>query len=463
MVVASIGVAEALYRVTHSTRLSMVFLAAVLVAGFLLGSGPAFFAVALTFLIFNFYLVDPRFGMSFGTPDDLLTLSVFLVVAILTGTLTGRLRDEAIRTRERAKTTDVLVAATRQFLAQSDENVICGSLARHLSDAAGGPALVVGAGQCFAVGLDEGSEEVARLIAGAAQGTTPHRWTVQPLGGEGGDLGLAAWKMGARSPHEEADRRLLEVLVDAAAAAIERARLANAKADAETRARTEDLRNALLSSISHDLRTPLAAIVASASSLSAFGDTFDAKVRKDLATTIEEEAARLDAFVVNLLSMTRLEAGALAVQTVAFSVPEVVERAVVRRNPAARSVSVRHAPDLPEGLGDPILFEQALGNVVENALRYSPPDRPLAIVATSSGDEVVVEVVDEGPGAPPQDLERLFEKFFRSSLTANKPGTGLGLAIARGLMQGMDGEVRAQNRDDAPCGLRVTLSLPRAA
>jgi K+-sensing histidine kinase KdpD len=469
LVVLSAGGAELLVRATQATRLSMVFLAGVLLAAFWLGSGPAYFAAILAFFSYNFFLTDPRFSLTFEA-EDVLTLTVFLAVAMLTGSLTGRVRDQAARAQARARATAALFDATREFSAASDEALIRGRLAHHLAAAARGEAMVFDGAARTAAPADLSPpdtliEQAQAVQEGAVRGETVQDgagdWTLRPLAAAGAVLGVAAWRPGGGERLQPDEATLLEILADAGAAAIARARLAAGKAEAETRARTEDLRNALLSSISHDLRTPLAAIMASASSLHEFGETFAPGVRKDLAATIQEETERLDAFVANLLSMTRLEAGGLSVQRIAFSVGEVAERTAARRAAlTAGPLTVSIPPDLPEGLGDPVLFEQALGNVVENALRYGPPGGRVTIRAAVEGTWVAVEVSDDGPGAPPQELERIFEKFFRSSRTAHRPGTGLGLSIARGLLEGMDGSAEARNRPEG--GLQVTLRLPRA-
>jgi two-component system sensor histidine kinase KdpD len=208
----------------------------------------------------------------------------------------------------------------------------------------------------------------------------------------------------------------------------------------------------------------LAAILASASSLSEFGESFDASTRKDLSATIQQEAERLDAYVANLLSMTRLEAGALTVHRVAFSVPEIIERAV-RRGLAnsEREVAVVIDPGLPEAMGDPVLFEQAFWNVFENAMRYAPEGKPVTILARPAGERLEVAVEDEGPGLPAADLERIFEKFFRSATTASRPGAGLGLSITKGLVEGMGGQVSARLRTDEVPGLVMALQIPAAA
>jgi two-component system sensor histidine kinase KdpD len=469
IVVASTALAEALYRATGSTRLSMIFLAGVLVSAVLFGSGPAYVAAGAAFAVYNFYLVDPRFTFSMGSPEDVLTLAVFLIVAMLTGNLAGRIRDEAARAKTRASTASVLFGATREFSASSDEAYIRQRLAYHLSVAAKGPAFVRDGLRVFAEPADfEVTRElllkagVVARTAGASLAATEHQgpWALRPLLSGDARLGVAAWRPLAASALRSDEQVLVELLADAGAAALSRARLAAAKSEAETRARTEDLRNALLSSISHDMRTPLAAIMVSASSLRRYGSGFDEATRADLSATIEEEASRLDAFVANLLSMTRLESGALAAQRIGFSVPEVVERIVARRSNPNRSVTVAALPNLPEGAGDPLLFEQVFGNVLENALRYSGEGDAVTVSTLLEDEKIVVEVADEGPGVPEDDLSRIFEKFFRPLVVADKPGTGLGLAIARGLVEAMGGSIDAQNRADVRSGLRVRIALP---
>jgi two-component system sensor histidine kinase KdpD len=471
IIVASTGVAELLYRVTETTRLSMVFLGGVLVTAYLLGSGPAYFAAGLAFLIYDFYLAEPRFTIQFG-PEDLLALAMFLAVAMLTGNLTGRIRDEAKRAEARARSTAALFDATRAFSASSDEAFIREQLVQHLGAAAKGEAFVRNGLRVFASPPDfpmppdllrEAMSIDKEARAGRLATSTAAGWSLRPLLAHGEFLGVAAWRTTPAQPPGP-DERLLEILADVGAAAIARARLAAGKAEAEARARTEDLRNALLSSVSHDLRTPLAAIMASASSLSEFGESFDAATRKDLSATIQQETERLDTFVANLLSMTRLEAGALTVQRVAFSVPEVIERTVRRRmTNSSRKVTITIAPDVPEVLGDPVLFEQALGNVFENALRYTSEDQGIILTVTRGDAGVSVEVQDEGRGIPPGDIHRIFEKFFRSSATAHKPGTGLGLSITKGLVEGMGGSVLARLHGGDGSGLIVAIKLPVAA
>jgi len=469
-VVLSTGLAELLFRLTDSPRLSMAFLSAVLVSAYVLGSGPAYFAAGLAFLVYNFYLVEPRFTFSFQS-EDALTLAVFLAVAMLTGNLTGRVRDQAARAEARARTTGALFRATREFSALSEEQVIRERLAQHLAAAARGGAFVRdGETNIASPHADDDSEDLRKAVAtleaepgsGGWSGSSGP-WTLRTLRTAGQSLGVAGWRANPDNPLSQDEQTLLEILADAGAAALARARLAAAKAEAEARARTEDLRNALLSSVSHDLRTPLAAILASASSLEQFGEDFEPGVRRDLAATIQEEAERLDTFVANLLNMTRVEAGALTVQPIPFSAAEVVARTVERRaRTLGRDARVSAPADLAEALGDAGLFEQALGNVVENAMRHTPADAAVEVQAWSAGGDVIVEVSDAGPGVAPEELPRIFDKFFRGAAGGGRPGTGLGLSITRGLMEGMGGAVTARNRAAPQRGLSVTFRLPVA-
>jgi two-component system sensor histidine kinase KdpD len=451
-------------------RLSSLFLAAVLVVAYRLGAGPAYFAAVIAFLGFNFYILGGRTPLSFASWESILTLGVFFFTAMLTGSLTGRVRNQAQKAQARARATQALFDATRDFSASADESFIHRRLAYHLAAAARGSALVHAQGVTFIAPDDTPapSQELLRQAQALASGAWPNGiatsytegWALRPLYADGAALGVAAWRPSAGAQHATDEQTLLEILADAGAAAVGRARLAAAAAAAEARARTEELRNALLSSISHDLRTPLAAIMASASSLQEFGEDFDAATRRDLTATIQEESERMNAFVANLLNMTKLEAGALAVQRTRFDIHEVVDRTTRRHGMAHKRTIVAATPGLDlEATGDPVLFEQALGNIVENAVRYSPPGSTVHIACVREGGDAVVRVIDEGPGVPASDLARIFDKFYRSSAVTSTTGTGLGLSIARGFMEAMGGGVTAQNRPKPERGLLVTLTL----
>jgi two-component system sensor histidine kinase KdpD len=466
IVAVTAAIALLLLQRTGDTRLSMVFLGGVLVTGVLLGSGPAYLAAATSFLAYNFFLVEPRFTLTMQTPEDLLTLLMFLASAGLTSSLAGRIRDQERLARARADATAALYAATSEFSASSEEDFIRRSLARRLAAVAQGEALVregfrmhtdppeLAIGRELTLELDAAQRSARTFVAASLLG--PEGWTLRPLRVGETTLGVAAWRRGD-GRHTPEVQTMLEILADAGATAILRTRLTAQKGEAEARARTEDLRNALLSSISHDMRTPLAAIMASAGSLRRYGGSLDEAARLDLASNIEQEAARLDEGVANLLSMAQLESGHLSVRRVRFDPAGPVERVLASRPGAAIRVRASHAGR--EVAGDPLLFEQVFANVVDNALRYAAGSALIDVAIERERDRVSVTVTDEGPGVAAADLPRLFEKFFRAEGAKGERGTGLGLAIARGLMQAMGGEITAANRTDGACGLIMRLEL----
>lgn len=456
------GSAQVLAQLTHSTRVGGILLVGVLVPSYLVGSGPGYLAAATSFLLYNAFMGRLNARFVAYSAEDALVLLLFLLVAMLMGNLTGRLRDEAKRADARARATAVLFEATREFSATNDATVIRARLADHLATAARGRALVLG----DAREIWSGDLPPPPMVLSAARARADRDEPVGTVDAAGWSLrslgkgGLAGWTSDeAPEPEEEA---LVEILADAGAAAIGRAELARAKSEAEARARTEDLRNALLSSLSHDLRTPLAAVLASATSLQEFGDRFDAGTRRDLVNTIQEEAERLNAFVSNLLNMTRLESGALDAHRAPFDLGEVVERTRQRfeRMRGGRTITWKAGDAADRAVGDPVLFEVALGNVLENAVRYSPEGATISMASTRRDGEVVLAVADEGPGVPRDELDRLFDKFYRGAGAKHLSGTGLGLSIVRGVMQGMGGSAKAEIRADATSGLVVSLALP---
>lgn len=462
IVLASTVVAEILNRLFHTDRLSTVFLAGVLITAVRFGSGPAYFAALLAFAIYNVYLVEPRFTPTGFTLEDLLLLTMFLAVAMLTGRLAGRVRDQAASAQTRARSTETLFEASREFSGLNEEEFIRSGLLKHISRAAAAPAVLWRDGAHRTSPPDaEVPSEVLEALAEARAAGSVAGWKVRPLLVDQPGLGRVAWREAGPEPQVRGEDPLIDVLVDVGAAAIIRARLGAAEAEVRAFAETERLRNALLSSISHDLRTPLASILASVSSLREFGDRFEPEVSEDLLSTIQEEAERLNQFVANLLHMTRLEGGGLGVTAVRTDLREVAGRVVerLRRRAGRRSLTITSDGADLAARADPILLEQALANVVENALRFSPDGSAVQLDCRRADGQVIVDVSDEGPGVPLEDLGRIFEKFFRSpALPSNLHGTGLGLSIVKGLMESMGGGALA--RQHAGGGLTVSLRLP---
>jgi two-component system sensor histidine kinase KdpD len=281
-----------------------------------------------------------------------------------------------------------------------------------------------------------------------------------------GPLGAVVWRVSDDRVRRDADTEsLINVLVDMGAAAIARASLSSVKAEMEAVTRAEHLRTALLSSISHDFRTPLSAILASATSLLEYDDRLEPEIRKDLLLNIQEEVERLNRFVANLLNMTKLESGVLEVRTEPVPVGEVIDRVLRRlgRRPGGRSLVQTVDDRSLEAEADPVLLEQALTNIAENAVQYSPDGSTVTVRAQAIGGRVRIDVLDEGEGVPARDRHRIFEKFFRAANARSAPqGAGLGLSIARGLIEAMGGEVSAETREDGRSGLRMQIQLAAA-
>jgi two-component system sensor histidine kinase KdpD len=257
-------------------------------------------------------------------------------------------------------------------------------------------------------------------------------------------------------------RRLLDALIDQAALAIERVRLVGDIDRVKRTMETERLRSALLTSISHDLKTPLASVLGAADALRDMAPSLDDAAKADLLGTIIEEAERLNRFIANLLDMTKLESGAVVPNAAPHDVGEIVGSSIRRASKilARHNIEVDVAADLPMVAVDAVLLEQVLFNLLDNAAKYAPPETAIRIRSWRAADVVGIQVLDEGSGIPPDDLERIFEKFYRAQKGDRvRPGTGLGLAISRGFIEAMHGSINATNRADRP-GAAFTITLP---
>lgn len=479
-VAAATATAEILSWLTDFPNLAMVFLLAVVVSAAGLGAWPAIFASVLSAAAYNFLFIDPLYSLTIAQPHEFLAFLVFLVVSIVTGQLAGRVRDQIESTRRRARTNAALYDFSRKMSATASLDDLLWAFAFQISTALGADALVLlgRAGQLELKmayppedSIGPGEWTAARWAfdkgeaAGHGSDTLPTiGWSFHPMRTAGGIVGV----VGLRRPPdagllEPEARRLLEALVDQAAVAIERTRLEEEMGESRLAAETEKLRGALLASISHDLRTPLASIIGAVSSLRSFGAGYSEADRADLLSTIDEEAARLNRFVGNLLDMTRLESGALPLNRDWVSVSDLVGTAIARARPqlAGRDVALDLAPDLPLLRVDFVLMEQALFNLLDNAGKHTPPGSPLHLSARLAGSEVAIEIRDEGPGIPPADLAHVFDKFYRVRAGDRKPaGTGLGLSISRGFVEAHGGHLDVRSPAAAGRGTAFVLRLP---
>jgi two-component system sensor histidine kinase KdpD len=478
-VLMGIPVAMALHTVVGVTNVALVFLTAILIGAVLHGLGPSLFACVVAMLAYNFFFMPPLYTFVIADPENVVALFFFAVVAVIASNLAARVRGQALAARLRARTTEDLyqfsrklaVAVTLDDLLWATAHQIALMLkVRVVLLLPDKETIAVRAGYPPEDLLDDADLAAAKWcwernhIAGRGSDTLPGgKWLFQPMRTGRGALGVIGIIRDDPGPLLTPDQqRLLDALADQAALAIERVNLARDLHLARLQVETDRLRAALLTSISHDLRTPLASILGSATSLRSQDAILDRATKESLLGTIIEEADRLNRFIGNLLDMTRLESGALRPRAGLTVLSDVLGAALQRAGKilADHRVRVDLPPDLPMLALDMVLFEQVLFNLLDNAAKHAPKGSLIAMVASQRANTVTLRVMDEGEGIPPDDVERIFEKFYRASgPDRRRAGTGLGLAICRGFIEAMDGTITARNRTDRS-GAIIDITLP---
>jgi two-component system, OmpR family, sensor histidine kinase KdpD len=449
----------------------MPYLLVIGLAAARLGRGPSLLASALSVLAYDFFFVPPFYTFAVSEERSLLTFAMMFVVGLLISGLTLRIREQEREARAREERTAALYALSRDLASALDEEQAAAVSSRHAARTFGtgaavflpdgNGALALAAKDGPEVRLDAGGMEAACRTLAQDRSSWFGALCFVPLGTGVQTLGVLALSSGGVQPGgEPPGGQFLEAFARQAALALERARLAETAKVATLRARTEEMRSSLLSAVSHDLRTPLGAITGAATTLRDGGVALDPSQRTELVDTVCEEAERLERLVRNLLDMTRLESNTLEVKREWVPLEEIVGSALARVETqlADRPIRTRLAPDLPLVSIDPLLFEQVLVNLLENAAKYTPSGSPVEISAHAGDGALVVELADRGPGVPPGSEARLFEKFFRKT-AAGAPGFGLGLAICRGICQAHGGTLVAENRTGGGALFRVTLPL----
>ncbi len=447
--------------------LMLVFLVAVLVSAVSFGFWTGLASAALAFLAYNFFFVEPLYTFRVDHAADVLTLAVFLLVAGLTGFLAGRMREEADAAKSRAATLELLGRFAADLAEAGTIRTILQTMLRHLADAGEGSAVL----------LEPRDEELATVLAvpggltldaadlqaaeralrrgthegGVAPGWVGQRFSYRPLVVGQSIVGQAAVAvLGYAAPDaRKRDFRHREQAVEAIFAqgrvAIERAGFAEQALEAQTKADREALRAALLTSLSHDLRTPLATILGSVTSLRSLGETMPAEARADLLLAIEEEAGRLSRYVENLLQMTRLQAG-LALRLDWLDASEIAHAAITRARRAfpGRRIELHAPPALGLIHADAGLLEQVLFNLLDNAIKFSPSETVVQLRLEAETGALRFSVEDQGSGIAPDELSRVFDPFFRGK-TGVASGTGLGLAICKGIVQALGGRIEVES------------------
>jgi two-component system sensor histidine kinase KdpD len=398
---------------------------------------------------------------------------------VLVSNVAARVRTQAMAAIERARTTEALYAFSRKLAGVGSLDDVLWATAyqtalmlkvRVVLLLPENGSIAVRAGYPPEDTLDEADLAAARWAwehnrsAGRGSDTLPGaKRLFLPMRTGRGPIGIVGIDSDKPGPLLTPDqRRLLDALIDQGALAIERVFLVEDVDRAKRSIEADRLRSALLTSISHDLKTPLSGILGAASTLRDVSGTLDDAAKADLLTTIIEESERLNRFIANLLDMTRLESGAVVPQTALQDLGEVVGSALAR----AAKILVHHeievdlAADVPMLELDPVLFEQALFNILDNAGKYAPPGTTVHIRSWREREAVALQVLDEGVGIPPGDVERIFDKFYRARKGDQvRAGTGLGLAISRGFVEALKGTITAANRTDRS-GAVFTIRLP---
>lgn len=463
--------------------IDLLFLVPVLLSAVSFGLRPALFTALAAGLSYNFFFLPPLYTFTIADPNNLLSFSVLLLVAVTAGNLAARVRQQADLAAARAAIAselfrftgklagiagldDILWASAYQMSSMLKTNVVVllpDRATRRLEIRAGYPPEDELDAQDLAAATWSWERGTA---AGRNAETLPgtKRLFLPLRTGQGlvGVVGLQ--RLDEKALFTPDERRLLDALLDQTALAVERSQLVERLNEAQVAVEADKLRVAMLTSLSHDLRTPLASILGAATSLLANRSIYSAEQTSELLSTVRDEAERLDRFVGNLLDMSRLEAGVLGVKPQAVDLRELVDAACARlgRRLADHRIVVAIDAALPPVTVDPVLLEQALVNILDNAAKYAPAGSTVSLKAAQSVGVIRLTVEDEGPGIPADALPHIFDKFYRAKASDSRiAGTGLGLAVARGFVEAFGGRLDAANRADRS-GAVLTLTLPIA-
>ncbi|MNK56623.1 Sensor protein KdpD [compost metagenome] len=475
--VLATALAWAVSSVLPLPNISLVFLAAVLLVAVRSSLGPALACAALSFLTYDFLFIPPNFSFSIQREEDVLTLLFFLLMAALTGNLAARQRRQLQALRDTQEETTELLDLSRKLTAATDRQAVVSAAAQHLNgwsdlqlcllnrDGQGGWKVETGGPLEFTESERAAADWAWQhdQPAGMGTGTLPFgRWWWWPLSVEDGPLALLGVCAKEGQTLSGQRRRLLTALSQPLAQALARAQLADDLEAARLHGETEQLRSALLASVSHDLRTPLTAMRGSIDSLLALGEAIPLEDRRELLEGTRDEAERLDRYIQNLLDMTRLGHGALKLARDWVSPADIVGSSLNRLRAVLAPLQV--STDVPAEL--PLLFvhaaliEQALVNVLENAARFSPAHGRLQLSAGADDQEIFFSVSDEGPGIPEEERAKIFDMFYTAARgDRGGQGTGLGLAICQGMVGAHGGRISVADGIEGH-GTCITLHLP---
>jgi two-component system, OmpR family, sensor histidine kinase KdpD len=476
LVAAATGLSALVAPYIHPTNLVVIYLLSVVLAAVYLGRGPAILVSILGVLAFDFFFVPPSMTLAVDDAEYLLSFVGLLAVSLVISQLTAMVRGQAEAVQRREAETVELYELGRDLTVAADLQAVAQAAISHVGQTFGREvAVFLPVGNSLkmhsaspGLSIKDNDQAVAAWafehgqVAGRGTETLPDAsLRYQPLKtmrGVVGVLGVKPVDPGRLLTREQL--RTLDAFANQIGLAVERASLAEQARQTEMLEITDKLQNALLNSISHDLRTPLVSITGALSSLADDQIQLDQAARHSLIETASEEADRLNRLVGNLLDMTRLESGAMRFKREACDIQDVIGSSLeaLGGRLGNRSIKVEIPPDLPLVPLDFVLIERVLVNVIDNALKYSPPEMPIEIKVQTAGAFLEIEVADRGTGIPPEDLTRIFDKFYRVQRPGNISGTGLGLSISKGIVQAQGGFISAENRPGG--GTIITILIP---
>jgi two-component system sensor histidine kinase KdpD len=465
-----------------NTNILMLYLLGILWVATHLSRAAAVLASILSVALFDLVFVPPYYTFAVSDQQYLVTFAVMLAAALVISALADRVRTQVESSRQRERRTETLLSLSRDLAAARTIDDIVTTTVRHVSDAIGRRVVLLLArdGEKHRLVKAESDTTTTSVMTekdfGVAQWVYDHQQiggagtvtlpaaaaTFIPLKGSGSACGvLGVFPDGSSGAWPLDQQQLVEAFAAQAAVAIERARLSEEARQAWERVEAEFLRNTLLSGVSHDLRTPLAAITGAATAILENGSPLSDAARTEMLNTIAAEAERMERLVNNLLDMTRLEAGGLIVRREWQPLQEVIGSALHRleRRLVGHNVRTSVPSDLPLVNIDGLLIEQVLMNLLDNAVEYTPDGTTIEVHARALPHVVEVEVADDGPGVPAGTEDRVFQKFFRANAAASRRGIGLGLTICRGIVEAHGGIIRASNRASGGASFCFTIPM----
>jgi two-component system, OmpR family, sensor histidine kinase KdpD len=453
----------------------MAYLLAVVLAAVFLGRMPAMLSAFLGVLTFDFFFVPPRFSFEIADKEYSFTFLALFTVGVVISTLVATARERLEALRQRELQTATLYHLSRSLATAADRDAIVTAVIRSIEESMAGELAVFlpdrdtlsVAGASSALHPGQRELEVAqwsftsrRMAGKGTDSYSDQQLTYVPMKVLADSIGVLGIRLPSDDPQSAQTSRLLDSFATQTAMALERASLMEKAQQVQILKARDSLERALLNSISHDLRTPLAAITGALSTVLDEGEKLTAESLKDLLVTAREESERLNRFVANLLDMTRLEAGALRPRLEFCDVQDLIGCALtaLEKRIGRTEVQIHLPPDLPLVPMDLGLMVQVLVNLLDNALKYAP-EGGVEIASYLRGDRLCIDIADHGPGIAETELERIFDKFYR--IPEGVGGTGLGLSICKGIVECHGGSIRAENNDGG--GLRVVIELPLTA